>query len=653
MLAKIRLITFTAIGISLCSTAQYSFDLNTIHNIHLINDIGGKEEFNSYSMANKLFDVTYYRLDLKIFTNPNYLKGHVTISGINLSDSTNNLSFDLMRNMQIDSILINGLPQQFIQNDSWFNIHLKSTLKKNENLTVDIFYQGLPVSTGFGSFIFTSHNGVPWIYSLSEPFGAKDWWPCKDDPSDKADSADIIVTCDSILRVGSQGLLISIINNEDGTRTYHWKTQYPIASYLISVAITNYVQFSNWFKYSEIDSMEILNYVLPEHYESAITNLPIVVDMLSIYSRLFGIYPFAKEKYGHAEISGYAAMEHQTMTSLFHLSESIVAHELAHQWFGDMITCRTWADLWLNEGFAQYSTALYYEQKYGKERYLNYMRTQLDKAMNATGVIGIPDFSSERALFDENRIYAKGACVLHMLRHVLGDSIFFKTIYTYANHPNFKYKTATISDFQTICEQVSGKDLSYFFQEWIYGERYPNYLYSWYWDSDNHILIINIKQTNNAQYPVFFTMPLDIKVTSNNTDTIITVWNNAKAQTFAIHINEKVDAVLLDPEDWVLKYAYSVNTFPPISYQLDQNYPNPFNSTTIISYGLPGKAKVSLKIYDILGREIETLASGVQLPGYHTCEWNAKHVTSGIYFYSLTAGSTKLVRKMVVIKLPR
>jgi len=266
MLAKIRLITFTAIGISLCSTAQYSFDLNTIHNIHLINDIGGKEEFNSYSMANKLFDVTYYRLDLKIFTNPNYLKGHVTISGINLSDSTNNLSFDLMRNMQIDSILINGLPQQFIQNDSWFNIHLKSTLKKNENLTVDIFYQGLPVSTGFGSFIFTSHNGVPWIYSLSEPFGAKDWWPCKDDPSDKADSADIIVTCDSILRVGSQGLLISIINNEDGTRTYHWKTQYPIASYLISVAITNYVQFSNWFKYSEIDSMEILNYVLPIRY---------------------------------------------------------------------------------------------------------------------------------------------------------------------------------------------------------------------------------------------------------------------------------------------------------------------------------------------------------------------------------------------------
>jgi aminopeptidase N len=416
--------------------------------------------------------VTYYRLELEVLTQPNYLIGKVTITGKCLINNSSALTLDLMNTMVIDSVLVNSQRNNFIQHNSSFDISLNHPSVTGEVLSIDVFYEGLPVATGFGSFVFDSHAGIPWVYSLSEPYGAKDWWPCRDDPSDKADSADIIITCDSTLKVGSEGTLASVNNNGNGTATYHWKERYPIASYLISIAITNYAQFSNWFRYSDRDSMEILNYVLPEHYSTAFENLPRVVDMMSIYSNL---YPFVREKYGHSEFGRGGAMEHQTMTSTTTFDEMTLAHELAHQWFGDMITCRTWYDLWLNEGFAQYSTALYLERKYGISSYWVYMNSQLDYAKSASGIIGAPDISSVGNLFNVSRTYSKGASVLHMLRHILGDSIFFRSIYTYANDPALKYSTASIGDFKSVCETVSGKDLTYFFQEWIYGESFPEY----------------------------------------------------------------------------------------------------------------------------------------------------------------------------------
>ena len=289
--------------------------------------------------ASTWFDVTYYRLALEIFPQSKSLKGKVTIAGI-CRDSASTLTLDLVNTMHVDSVLVDGQVRPFIQYNDWFDISLARFYKTGDVLSVDIFYKGNPVATGLGSFVFDSHAGAPWAHSLSEPYGAKDWWPCKNDPSDKADSADIIITCDSTLKAGSEGTLVSVANNGNGTSTYHWKERYPIASYLISVAITNYVQFSNWFRYSAADSMEVLNYVLPEHDSTALQSLPRVVNILSIYSNLFGLYPFIKEKYGHAEISGGSSMEHQTMTSLTSFNEDVLSHELAHQWFGDMITCR-------------------------------------------------------------------------------------------------------------------------------------------------------------------------------------------------------------------------------------------------------------------------------------------------------------------------
>jgi len=603
------------------------------------------------SAASSWFDVQYYRLALNIAAPSGSLKGTVTIAGA-CRDTVQTLTFDLVNRMRIDSVMVNGQRRPFIQKSASFDITLSHPPSIGEALTIDISYGGFPIATGFGSFVFDVHSGIPWVYSLSEPYGAKDWWPCKDDPGDKADSADIVITCESDLKVGSQGILVSTVLNGDGTATTHWKERYPIASYLISVALTNYAQFSNWFHYSSTDSMEILNYVLPEHYNDALEKLPRVVSMLEIFSRLFGLYPFIKEKYGHAEFGRGGAMEHQTMTSTTTFEEDVISHELAHQWFGDMITCRTWADLWLNEGFAQYSSALYREQHYGVPSYREYINRQMEQAKLSQGAIGVPDTSSVRNLFNSARIYSKGAVVLHMLRHVLGDSVFFHTLYVYANTPALRYSTAAIHDFQLICESVSGKNLSFFFQEWISGDRFPDYSYSWTWNSSGNppSVTLRITQTAIGTTPSFYVMPIDIRLTAAGYDTTITVFNDATQQTLSIPFPVKPVSVAFDPDGWILKFLFNENDVPPSVPFLEQNYPNPFNSPTTIAYRLSKRGHVTLNVYDILGREIALLANATQSAGRYEVQWNPEGIAGGIYIYRLTTESAQLQNKMVLLK---
>ena len=603
------------------------------------------------SAASSWFDVTYYGLNLDLSTNPGYLKGDVNIVGICRQDNSQLLTLDLMNTMHIDSVQVNGQGCSFTQLTSSFDITLDHSYQSGELLSTDVFYEGVPVPTGFGSFEFDSHSGVPWVYSLSEPYGARDWWPCKNGQSDKADSADITVTRDSTYKVASEGVLASVVNHNNGTATTHWKERYPISSYLISIAITNYTQFSNWFKYSKTDSMEVRNYVLPEDYQSAIAILPRVVDMLSIYSSLFGLYPFIKEKYGHAEFRS-GGMEHQTMTSIGTFDENTIAHELAHQWFGDKITCRTWSDLWLHEGFAVYCNALYLEKEYGVDSYWNFINLQTGVAISAVGEVGAPDTSTAQSLFKYNLVYGKGASVLHMLRHVLGDTVFFSSLRAYANQPSLQYSTATTKDLETAFENASGRNLNYFFQEWIYGEGFPIYQFAWDWNSagESSAVAINLKQSAGRQNPAFFTMPIDVRILSPGRDTTVSVFNNAQSQSFTINFPVRPTSVLLDPDGWILKVAYPASDFPPSNYSLEQNYPNPFNASTTIKYQLSHSAYVTLKIFDVLGREVATLVDTKQIPGNYEYPWSGQNFASGIYFYRLIAGDVQLQKKMILLK---
>ncbi len=610
-----------------------------------------KPQASMTSEASSWFDVTYDSLALSVDARTSYLKGVVTIAGICRANKSSQLTLDLNNALRVDSVSVGGGQRPFVQAPNSFAVTLDRAYQSGENLSATIFYEGVPAATGLGSIVFNSHSGIPWVYTLSEPYGAKDWWPCKNDPSDKADSADIVITCDSSYKVGSEGILASITNHGNGTSTTHWKERYPIASYLISIAFSNYMQFSNWYRYSPIDSMEILNYILPEDSLAALQVLPLVPGMLSVYSDLYGQYPFIREKYGHSEFAS-GGMEHQTMTSIGSFVENTVSHELAHQWFGDMITCRTWSDLWLNEAFAQYSSALYLEKKYGVASYWDYMNVQMHAALPASGEVGNPDTSTATALFNSPLIYSKGASILHMLRHVLGDSVFFLAMHAYANDPLLMYSTASTRDFERDCEAVCGKSLAYFFNEWIYGAGYPDYIYSWEWKPTGAAgaLTVTVTQPADRTNPPFFTMPIDIRITMNGKDTTATLFNNGATQSFTIPCSSQPSAVAFDPDGWILKRVYPASDIPPTVIALEQNYPNPFNAGTRIKYSIPRTEQVSLEIYDILGRRIATLVDTRQISGLYEVEWSPGSLASGVYVYRLITGEGQVEKKMILLR---
>jgi len=324
-------------------------------------------------------DITYYKLDIALDYSSRNISGDITISAKSLISGMSSFSLDLQNVLTVNSIKIGETNLSFTHDNHLINITLDKTYNLDEEFSVVVNYSGTPGSSGFGSFEFSSHNGVPAIWTLSEPYGASDWWPCKDTPADKADSADIWITVDKALTPVSNGTLEEIIDN-GATHTYKWHSKYPIAQYLISLAITNYELYENEFNYND-DSMTLYHYIYPENLNSnTIIQLDRTVDMLEIFSDQFGIYPFMDEKYGHAQFGWGGGMEHQTISSMGSFGEGLVAHELGHQWFGDKITCKDWHHIWLNEGFATYSEAVFYEFAYGKSYYDSQMAGEMNYA---------------------------------------------------------------------------------------------------------------------------------------------------------------------------------------------------------------------------------------------------------------------------------
>ncbi|HEX2867723.1 MAG TPA: M1 family aminopeptidase [Ignavibacteriales bacterium] len=611
-------------------------------------------------------DVTYYGLNLNLTYQPKYLKGAVTVGLRSAAASFSSFFLDLQPSMTVDSVAMNGARLAFTHTAGKLQITLPKIYNQGENISVTVYYQGLPGSSGFGSFIFSTHdqtNMYPIIWSLSEPYGASDWFPCKDTPGDKADSSDVIVTAPKFFTVASNGTLQSEVNNNDGTKTTHWKNHYPIAQYLISIAMTNYYLYTNYFKYSPADSMIVTHYIFPESNTPAnIALLNKTVDMLRIFSNKYELYPFIKEKYGHAQFGWGGGMEHQTITSLVNFSQSLVSHELSHQWFGDKVTCRDWNDIWLNEGFATFSEAVYYENSMGRTAYNNNIQGDMDAAKNAQGSVYVTDISSVGSIFDYSRSYAKGGTVLHMLRGITGDSTFFHILRTYLDNPKLAYGTAVTADFQAVAEKVYGQSLDYFFKEWIYGSGYPSYTYNWISSVQNNQnqLEVNIKQDQSKGMPVF-TMPIQLKVSTTAGDTLLTVMNNQADQTFLIALKAQPMAVTFDPDNWILKDVSGPtavsNMIEASRYGLDQNYPNPFNPGTKIRFHV-GASKggalqnVSIKIFDLLGREAAVVFSGEEAPGNYEVEFlpGNYNLSSGTYYYQLKAGDYLETRKMLFLK---
>ncbi len=610
-------------------------------------------------------DAQYYEIRITPDYATQTIQGSVRARFCVRSDSLNLLWLDLHHNMLVQSV--SGAAVSFRQTDDFLQLPLKRTYFRDDTLSVEIVYAGQPSAEGFGYFSFdTFTDGSPMIWTLSEPYGAKYWWPCKDTPGDKADSVDIFITVPANQIAASNGMLISVTNDADGKKTFHWRERYPIATYLVAATAGPFAHFQDSYHFSPRDSMLLDYYVYPDYLSTARDIFPQMQDYLDALIHYFGPYPFAEEKYGMIQFGRTnGAMEHQTLTSIGKVKAGwkfVYVHELAHQWFGDAVTCATWRDIWLNEGFASYSEALYAEwagyngKPAGNEAYHAYMAKQ---RYTDEGTVQVADTSSVATVF-ARVVYYKGSWILHMLRHVVGDTVFFDILKSYWQDARWKYGSVRTEDFIEVCEAKSGKNLHSFFEQWLTRSLYPRYQLDWGALPNGTLngLEVIIRQTQ--QEPAYG-MPVDVKITlASGKDTTVTLDNSQKEQTYAIYLNEMPVAVVLDPEEWILRDVQSPGIVNPDLISFKNIFPNPFrNKLTILVNSRLQNVPV-LQIYDPLGRMVKQLHAFGKLN--HTClyEWNGRNengntVAAGLYFIRPVAGSSEInyalpVRKVVLLR---
>ena len=613
---------------------------------------------STLSLNQSKIDISFYDISIDINFESNTINGSVGVNGFIDNNLPEYIELDFYNNMAVNSILQNNGQVSFLHEQNKIKIPINNIIIQDNNyFSILIKYQGTPQDCGAGGFKFDEHLGVDHVWTLSEAYCARSWWPSKDDPSDKADSVYVRVTvpANPNFIVASNGLLDSITNDGD-KNTFFWKEKYPITTYLVSLAIYPYTIWSEQYISSiSNDTMAIEHYVFPDRYESSFSNYSLTGEMISFFSGLFGEYPFISEKYGHADFKWGGGMEHQTLSSMGSSSQNLIVHELGHSWWGNLITCKTFNDIWLNEGFARYCQALWVEHINGKEAYFSFMN---DYAYYGDGTIYVENPSSNSQIFNSNLSYNKASWVLHMLRRKVGDDTFFEILKSYASNDTLAYNAASTADFQKISEDISDQNLELFFQQWIYEEGYPKYEMSW-WHDGNATYKVKIDQIQSSG---LFSMPIDLNFSGSIgpllIDTTIVVENNSLNHLYEISgLNFIVENVTLDPNNWILKeVSYTTNGIDnlfPKNVNVQLAYPNPFNSNLKLSFYVHpvlGNQNISINVFNINGGLVESLTKKMFQSGFHNESWNAKGKPAGVYLIQLSTDNYVNTQKVIYLK---
>ena len=500
------------------------------------------------------FDILNYDISIIIDDEDEYVAGSV-ITTILAESDLDEMIFEL-ESLNVDNVLVNGSIANYTFSDGLIAITLDE-IDNGDTFTTTVEYSGYPVicSNPYPLGIFFFSEG---IYTISDPNASRYWWPCYDHPWDKAE-VDLHITVRSDWEVAANGIRTSIDVNPNGTRTHNWDGSNPMATYLVSLVIRDFSELNEMY-----NDIPIHNFVYPSHEIDAVEDFSNLPFMMETFSNLYGEYPF--EKYGNAvtNFSTYAAMEHQTMTTLSsymitgdHSYETTIAHELAHQWFGDCLTCLTWKDIWLSEGFATYSEALYTEHWQGYEAMLDYVQSSIQNyyknwAGNTAYTTYDPPYNN---IFNPST-YEKPASVLHMLRLKVGSDTFFEILQTYFE--TFMHGNVITEDFIQVAEAVSGEDLTQFFQQWIYDSGLPKIDYAYFVSNDPATpqMLTYAKTTcvnGNTDFEI--TLPIHVNYTVDY-DSLQVEAGPEITETVSELSSINYESIEVDPDSWILNRGY-------------------------------------------------------------------------------------------------
>jgi hypothetical protein len=503
------------------------------------------------------YNVSWYDVRIRVDDTAETLYGTVTCVATATTDGVSEVAVDLFANMPVEAAATPAGPAAFSHSGDVVTVTLDRSYNNGEAFEFSIQYHGHGSLFDHRGFMWAWREGHRAISSHSTPYFARTWWPCKDQTSDKADSISAHIEVDTSLYCASNGILDSITTVPSAdTRTFHYTTRYPISTYLFAISVAPFVVTRDYYTGdAELGPLPLVFHYFPAHYKECEWSWSEYVKWaLTAYESNYGPYPFRNELYGHTHYAPLnMGQEHQTLTSLsadqLGITPFVIIHELAHQWWGDMITHASWHDIWLTEGWATYSEAIYTLSRQGWPAYHSYMQ---DLAWWGGGTVWCSDTTDPWRIYDIPSYY-KAAWVIHMLRRIVGEDAFRAGIQAY--RAEFGYKAAGTDDFIGIWEDITGQDLNWFFNEWLHGQYFPKYYFYQMQepsDSGGYDLYLHVRQVQQTQ-PTAFVMPVDVLIRNVGVpDDTLSVFIDERIDFFKFHRPFPMLNMLLDPQQWVL-----------------------------------------------------------------------------------------------------
>lgn len=587
-------------------------------------------------------DITYIAFRFAVDPAVKYIDGNILYHFKAPYDNYRSITFELTDSLSVDSVIYHNKKINYYHYNRQLICPFDTvSLAKGIADSIRVYYHGVPPTTGFGSFTKDYHNGSPVLWTLSEPNGASDWWPCIQLFTDKIDSTDTYITVPNNNIAVSNGVLISETTISSSKKEFHWKHRYPIAFYLPAIAVTNFSHYTDSCIVGA-DRLFIHNYVYPESVNEAKELLSVTSDFIKFFTEKIGDYPFKKEQYGHAQFNRSGGMEHQTMSFVGNFEFDLIAHELAHQWFGNKVTCSGWDEIWLNESFATFLTLIAIEKFRGDSDFIDVKSSFINAIVAQPGGSVISaDTVQWQAIFDSRLRYKKGAMVLNMLRLIIGDNAFYAGLRDYLNHSTSAYGFGTTALLTSSIQNHTSYDVATYFDKWIYKEGFPEYSLSWEQHKDNSI-DINLRQFTSHVSVSNFELPVMLRFSNKDSVYTTTIFPNSTDYSERINLNFKAEEVLFDPEKNIVGTVKYIKKNPQLNPFIV--YPIPSSAEWNIEINETGNYISQITIYNHIGQLTDELI----FDGYFTKEIiPTSTYGKGLYTLIVTTTNGTVYRKVV------